>query len=67
MFSAFNEIFTFENMIFLGKGALLSMGIAAVSLLVGLVLGVLAYMGKSSKVRMFILKLFVGRQCYYKF
>ena len=49
MFAQFDKIFTVENMIYLGKGAVLSIVIAAISLLVGLVLGVIAYLGKTSQ------------------
>lgn len=48
MFPAFNEIFTSENLIYLGKGALLSLLIAAISLLIGLLLGILGASGKRS-------------------
>ncbi len=48
MFPAFSEIFTLENILYLGKGALLSVGIAALSLLIGLILGVIGASGKRS-------------------
>lgn len=48
MFPAFTEIFTLENIIYLGKGALLSIGIAALSLLIGLIIGVIGASGKRS-------------------
>ncbi len=49
MFPAFNQVFTTENLIYLGKGALLSLLIAAITLVLGLVLGVLGASGKRSK------------------
>lgn len=49
MFPAFDKIFTLENIIYLGKGALLSVGIAALSLLIGLILGVIGASGKRSR------------------
>lgn len=49
MFAAIDEVFTFENVIFLGKGALVSLGMAALSLLIGLVLGVIGASAKRSK------------------
>ena len=47
MFSAFDSIFTPENLLFLLKGAMTSLGIAALSLLIGFVFGVL---GASAKI-----------------
>ena len=38
MFSAFDSIFTPENLLFLLKGAMTSLGIAALSLLIGFVI-----------------------------
>ena len=49
MFSAFDKVFTLENAIYLGKGALISLGMAAVSLLLGLVIGVIGSSAKRSK------------------
>lgn len=49
MFPAFAEVFTRENIIYLAKGALLSLLIAAISLLLGLILGVIGASGKRSK------------------
>lgn len=49
MFPAFAEVFTSENIIYLAKGALLSLLIAAISLLLGLILGVIGASGKRSK------------------
>lgn len=49
MFPAFKEIFTAENIQYLAQGALLSLLIAAISLLIGLVLGILGASGKRSK------------------
>ena len=53
MFSAFDQIFTPENLIYLGKGALTSLGIAALSLLIGLIFGVIGASAKISKNRFF--------------
>lgn len=47
MFSAFGSIFTPDNLLFLLKGAMISLGIAALSLLIGLIFGVL---GASAKI-----------------
>lgn len=41
MFVAIDQVFTLENILYLAKGALLSVAIAALSLLIGLVLGIL--------------------------
>ena len=49
MFVAFQEVFTLANILYLAKGALLSVGIAALSLLFGLILGTLGATGKRSK------------------
>lgn len=49
MFVAFQEVFTLANILYLSKGALLSIGIAALSLLFGLILGTLGATGKRSK------------------
>ncbi len=49
MFVAFQEVFTLANILYLAKGALLSIGIAALSLLFGLILGILGATGKRSK------------------
>lgn len=49
MFVAIDKVFTPENILYLGKGALLSVAIAALSLLIGLVLGILGSMGRTSK------------------
>ncbi len=49
MFPAFAEVFTGENIIYLAKGALLSLLIAAISLLLGLILGIIGASGKRSK------------------
>lgn len=51
MFTAFNEVFTVENLIYLGQGALLSVGIAALALFFGLILGIIGATGKRSKHR----------------
>ena len=57
MFSAFNSIFTPENLLFLLKGAMTSLGIAALSLLIGFVFGVLGASAKISNNKIFIHKL----------
>ena len=49
MFVAFQKVFTLANILYLAKGALLSIGIAALSLLFGLILGTLGATGKRSK------------------
>lgn len=49
MFVAFQEVFTLANILYLAKGALLSIGITALSLLFGLILGTLGATGKRSK------------------
>lgn len=49
MFVAFQEVFTLANILYLAKGALLSIGIAALSLLFGLILGTIGATGKRSK------------------
>lgn len=51
MFLAFWKVFTLENLMYLFKGALLSLGIAALSLIFGLLLGILGTIGKRSKHR----------------
>lgn len=48
MFPAFQQIFTTENLAYLGKGALLSLLIAAISLIIGTLLGILGASGKRS-------------------
>lgn len=61
MFSAFGSIFTPDNLIFLLKGAMISLGIAALSLLIGLVFGVLGASAKisNSKILRFIANVYV--------
>jgi His/Glu/Gln/Arg/opine family amino acid ABC transporter permease subunit len=49
MFPAFRQVFTLDNFIFLGKGALISLGLAAVALLLGLILGIIGASCKMSK------------------
>lgn len=49
MFSAFEQVFTLENMIYLFKGAMISLGLAALSLLIGLVFGIIGASCKISK------------------
>ena len=51
MFSAMDEVLTSENLIFLLKGAGLSLAMAVLSLLIGLVLGTLGASAKISKNR----------------
>lgn len=51
MFSAMGEVLTSENLIFLLKGAGLSLAMAVLSLLIGLVLGTLGASAKLSKNR----------------
>ena len=51
MFSAMGEVLTSENLIFLLKGAGLSLAMAVLSLLIGLVLGTLGASAKISKNR----------------
>lgn len=55
MFPAFFEVFTPENIIYLAKGALISLGIAALSLLLGIVIGIIGASMKRSK--FFVLRL----------
>lgn len=49
MFSAFEKIFTVSNLLYLLKGTAYSIGIAILSLLFGLILGILGSSGKNSK------------------
>lgn len=49
MFGAFDKVFTPENMLYLAKGALISLGIAGLSLLVGLIFGILGASAKISR------------------
>ncbi len=49
MFSAFEKIFTGGNLLYLLKGTAYSIGIAILSLLFGLLLGILGSSGKNSK------------------
>ena len=53
MFVAFNEIFTPENILYLVKGAVVSLIIAALSLFIGLIFGILGASAKRSKYRIF--------------
>ena len=53
MFTAFDKVFTPENILYLAKGALISLLIAAVSLVLGLILGILGSTAKRSKYRIF--------------
>lgn len=49
MFSAFGDIFTIENLLYLLKGAAISLALAAISLLIGLIFGILGASAKISK------------------
>ncbi|MCD8028476.1 MAG: amino acid ABC transporter permease [Erysipelotrichaceae bacterium] len=51
MFSAFDEIVTVSNLLFLLKGAGISLGLAAISLFFGLILGIIGAACKISKNR----------------
>ncbi|MCF0116244.1 MAG: amino acid ABC transporter permease [Erysipelotrichaceae bacterium] len=53
MFAAFDKIFTLANMIYMAKGALISLGIAVISLLIGLVLGIIGASAKRSDIGFF--------------
>lgn len=55
MFVALDKVFTLENILFLGKGALISLGMAFVALVLGLVFGVLGAIAKRS--RFFVFRL----------
>ena len=49
MFSAFEQVFTLETALYFAKGALVSLGMAILSLFIGLILGVLGASAKRSK------------------
>lgn len=49
MFIAFDKVFTPENIIYLAKGALISLGLAALSLLFGIIFGIIGASAKRSK------------------
>lgn len=49
MFAAFDKIFTPENILYLAKGAVISLIIAALSLLFGIILGIIGASAKKSK------------------
>ncbi|WP_050635499.1 amino acid ABC transporter permease [Candidatus Stoquefichus sp. SB1] len=51
MFVAFDKVFTPENILYLAKGALISLMIAALSLIIGLIFGILGASAKRSKYR----------------
>ncbi len=55
MFAAFDQVFTQENLLYLGEGALVSLGLATLSLFFGLVLGVIGASAKRS--RFFLLRM----------
>lgn len=72
MFVAFSKVFTPENLLYFAKGAVVSLLLAAVSLLFGIVFGILGSSAKRSKYKIFrllemcMLKSFVEHQCYFK-
>lgn len=49
MFSAFEQVFTLETALYFAKGALVSLGMAILSLFIGLILGILGASAKRSK------------------
>ncbi len=49
MFSAFEQVFTLDVALYFAKGALVSLGMAILSLFIGLILGVLGASAKRSK------------------
>ena len=49
MFIAFDKVFTPENIIYLAKGALISLGLAALSLFMGIMFGIIGASAKRSK------------------
>ena len=49
MFVAFSKVFTPENLLYFAKGAVVSLLLAAVSLLFGIVFGILGSSAKRSK------------------
>ena len=49
MFIAFDKVFTPENIIYLAKGALISLGLAALSLFIGIIFGIIGASAKRSK------------------
>lgn len=49
MFVAFEQVFTLENIFYLAKGAMISVMIAVIALLVGCALGILGASGKRSQ------------------
>ena len=49
MFIAFDKVFTPENIIYLAKGALISLGLAALSLFIGIIVGIIGASAKRSK------------------
>ncbi|MDE6952282.1 MAG: amino acid ABC transporter permease [Erysipelotrichales bacterium] len=55
MFAAFDQVFTQENLLYLGEGALVSLGLATLSLFFGLILGVIGASAKRS--RFFLLRM----------
>lgn len=55
MFAAFDQVFTQENLLYLGEGALVSLGLATLSLFFGLILGIIGASAKRS--RFFLLRM----------
>ena len=55
MFVAFSKVFTPENLLYFAKGAVVSLLLAAVSLLFGIVFGILGSSAKRSKYKILIL------------
>lgn len=53
LFGAFDKVFTPENMMYLAKGAMISLLIAALSLIIGLIFGIIGAAAKRSKYRVF--------------
>ena len=53
MFVAFSKVFTPENLLYFAKGAVVSLLLAAVSLLFGIVFGILGSSAKRSKYKIF--------------
>ncbi|MFQ6791891.1 amino acid ABC transporter permease [Thomasclavelia sp.] len=51
MFVAFDKVFTLENILYLLKGAVISLVIAALSLFIGMIFGILGASAKRSKYR----------------
>ena len=56
MFVAFSKVFTPENLLYFAKGAVVSLLLAAVSLLFGIVFGILGSSAKRSKYKIFSIR-----------